>query len=330
MKNILTKLFQHQTLSQQQAYDIMLQIGKGEFSEHELTAFTTVFLMRSITLQELIGFREAILHLSLPIQLYATDAIDIVGTGGDGKNTFNISTLACFIVAGAKHKVIKHGNYAASSISGSSNVLEFLGYKFKKDEELLNKELSTVGICFLHAPLFHPALKNVATLRKNLGVKTFFNLLGPLVNPAKPAYTLLGVANAATLRLYQYFIQQQKRSYTLIYTTDGYDEISLTADTKVVTASTETVKSPYELGKRTVTATDLFGGATISDAAKIFTKILNGKGSFSQNAVVLANAAMALYSTQRYLTYQDAYNAAVESLDSGAALHVFNTLINMQ
>jgi anthranilate phosphoribosyltransferase len=155
-------------------------------------------------------------------------------------------------------------------------------------------------------------------------------LLGPLVNPAKPAYTLLGVANAATLRLYQYFIQQQKKAYTLIYTTDGYDEISLTADTKVVTASTETVKSPYELGKRTVTATDLFGGATISDAAKIFTNILNGKGSFSQNAVVLANAAMALYSTQRYLTYQDAYNAAVESLDSGAALHAFNTLINMQ
>lgn len=329
MKKILQQLFNYQTLTQQQAYEILLQISKGMHSEYEVASFITVFLMRSITIDELAGFRKALLELSLKVELEAS-AIDIVGTGGDGKNTFNISTLACFIVAGAGQKVIKHGNYAASSISGSSNVMEQLGYTFTTNQTTLQKQVDEAGLCFLHAPLFHPALKFVAPIRKSLGLRTFFNMLGPLVNPAQPTYQLIGVYNLEMARIYTYFLQQTNKPFTIIHSLDGYDEISLTNDTKVITAKGEDVLSAEFLGKRTAAAADIYGGNTPEEAAKIFTTILSGKGTWAQNAVVLANAAMALFTTNLYSTYEDAYLAAVESLDSGKAYASLQKLISLQ
>lgn len=223
------------------ANDVLLNIGKGLFNEHEITAFMTVYLMRSVTIEELQGFRDALLELCVPVNFNGEEVLDIVGTGGDGKNTFNISTLACFIVAGTGQKVAKHGNYGASSISGASNVMEQLGYKFKNNNEALQRELDAADICFLHAPLFHPALKVVGPIRKNLGMRTFFNMLGPMVNPADPAFQLVGVYNLEMARIYNYLLQQAGRQFTIIHSLDGYDEISLTSDTKVITNAGEQI-----------------------------------------------------------------------------------------
>jgi anthranilate phosphoribosyltransferase len=330
MKKILQHLFEHKTLSQQQAKEVMLNIAKGVYNDTEITAFITVFLMRSITIEELQGFRDGLLELAVPVNLNGYDVIDIVGTGGDGKNTFNISTLACFIVAGAGKKVAKHGNYGATSVSGASNVMEFLGYKFKNHCDLLKKEIEETNFCFLHAPLFHPALKAVAQIRRNIGFRTFFNMLGPMVNPANPQYQLVGVYNLEMARIYNYLLQQTGRAFTIIHGLDGYDEISLTNDTKVITQNGEKVLSAEELGKRTVSAVDITGGNTVEDAANTFLKILQGKGSWAQNAVVLANASMALQCTGDYKTYDDAYNAAVESLEGGKAYQQLQKLISLQ
>jgi anthranilate phosphoribosyltransferase len=330
MKKILQYLFEHKTLSRETAKEVLVNIGRGLYNEHEVTAFMTVFLMRSITIDELQGFREALLELSVKIDLGDIAAVDIVGTGGDGKNTFNISTLSCFIVAGAGQKVAKHGNYGASSVSGSSNVMEQLGYQFKYDVEKLKQEISETNICFLHAPLFHPALKIVGPIRKNLAMRTFFNMLGPLVNPAGTPYQLIGVYSLEMARIYNYLLQQTGQSYTIIHSLDGYDEISLTNDTKVITEKGEKIMTPQQLGKRMVNPTDISGGNTVEEAAKIFLNILKGKGSWAQNAVVLANAAMALYSTHNYNSYDAAYDAAVESLESNKAHECFQKLIGMQ
>lgn len=330
MKKILSFLFEYKTLSQQQAKDVLLNIGKGMYNEHEIASFMTVYLMRSITIEELQGFRDALLELSVKINFEGLETMDIVGTGGDGKNTFNISTLACFIVAGAGQKVTKHGNYGATSVSGSSNVMEQLGYKFKAENLKLKEELDKAGICFLHAPLFHPALKIVGPIRKNLGVRTFFNMLGPMVNPAKPAYQLVGVYNLEMARIYNYLLQQTNKPFTIIYSLDGYDEISLTNDTKVITQAGEKIMTPEQLGKRTVSAEDIYGGNSVENAAKIFNKIIKGEGSFAQNAVVLANAAMALHCTGSYKNYDEAYNAAVGSLETKKAYQSLQTLISLQ
>jgi len=330
MKKILQYLFEHKTLSLQQAKEVMLNIAKGVYNDTEITAFITVFLMRSITIEELQGFRDGLLELAVPLNLNGYDVIDIVGTGGDGKNTFNISTLACFIVAGAGKKVAKHGNYGATSVSGASNVMEFLGYRFKNHSDQLKKEIDETNFCFLHAPLFHPALKAVGQIRKNIGFRTFFNMLGPMVNPANPQYQLVGVYNLEMARIYNYLLQQTGNSFTIIHGLDGYDEISLTNDTKVITQNGEKVLSPEELGKRTVSAVDIAGGNTVEEAANTFLKILKGKGSWAQNAVVLANASMALQCTGHYQTYDDAYNAAVESLEGGKAYQQLQKLISLQ
>lgn len=330
MKKILQLLFEHKTLSQQQAQEVLLNIGKGMYNEHEITSSMTVYLMRSITIEELQGFRDALLELSVKANFDSFETMDIVGTGGDGKNTFNISTLACFIVAGTGQKVTKHGNYGASSISGSSNVMEALGYTFKSDNDQLKNELEQANICFLHAPFFHPALKTVGPIRKNLGVRTFFNMLGPMVNPAKPTYQLVGVYSLEMARIYNYLLQQTGNPFTIIHSLDGYDEISLTNDTKVITKAGEKIMTPEQLGKRSVTAQDIHGGNSVEEAAKIFQRIIKGEGSFAQNAVVLANAAMALHCTGAYKTYDDAYNAAVESLESGKAYQSLQTLIALQ
>ena len=308
----------------------MLNIAKGVYNDTEITAFITVFLMRSITIDELQGFRDGLLELAVPVNLNGYDVIDIVGTGGDGKNTFNISTLACFIVAGAGKKVAKHGNYGATSVSGASNVMEYLGYKFKNHSDQLKKEIEETNFCFLHAPLFHPALKAVAQIRKNIGFRTFFNMLGPMVNPANPSFQLVGVYNLEMARIYNYLLQQNGRSFTIIHGLDGYDEISLTSDTKVITQGGEKVLSAEELGKRTVSAVDIAGGNTVEEAANTFIKILKGKGSWAQNAVVLANASMALQGTGGYKDYNEAYNAAVESLEGGKAYEQLQKLISLQ
>jgi len=312
------------------AKEVLVNIGKGVYNEHEVTAFMTVYLMRSITIEELQGFREALLELCVPLDLNGYDAIDIVGTGGDGKNTFNISTLSCFIVAGAGQKVAKHGNYGASSISGASNVMEQVGYKFKNDKDKLKKEIDETNICFLHAPMFHPALKTVGPIRKNLGMRTFFNMLGPMVNPATPKFQLVGVFSLEMARIYNYLLQQTESSFTIIHGLDGYDEISLTNDTKVITNEGERIMTPEQLGKRMVEARDIQGGSSVEDAAKIFMKILNGEGAWAQNAVVLANAAMALHCTGNYKNYDEAYNASVESLESGRASEALKKLISLQ
>ncbi len=330
MKKILQFLFEHKTLPREQAKEILLNISRGQYNESEISAFITVFLMRSITIEELQGFRDALLELCVKVDLNGHAVMDIVGTGGDGKNTFNISTLSCFIVAGAGQKVAKHGNYGASSISGASNVMEQLGYKFKIENALLQNELETANICFLHAPLFHPALKVVGPIRKNLGVRTFFNMLGPMVNPASPAYQLVGVYNLEMARIYNYLLQQTGNAFTIIHSLDGYDEISLTNDTKVITNTGERIMTPRQLGKRMVSPEDIYGGDTVEAAAAIFTKIIKGEGSWAQNSVVLANAAMALHCTGKYTVYEDAYHAAVDSLESGKAYQSLQNLISLQ
>ncbi|MEO5562085.1 MAG: anthranilate phosphoribosyltransferase [Chitinophagaceae bacterium] len=330
MKKILQYLFEHKTLTREQAKEVLVNIGKSVYNEHEVTAFMTVYLMRSITIEELQGFQDALLELCVRVELNGYETLDIVGTGGDGKNTFNISTLSCFIVAGAGQKVAKHGNYGASSISGASNVMEQLGYKFKNDSGLLKREVEEANICFLHAPLFHPALKTVGPIRKNLAMRTFFNMLGPMVNPARPSFQLVGVFNLEMARIYNYLLQQTDRPFTIIHSLDGYDEISLTNDTKVITNKGESIMTPEQLGKRMVEAKDIQGGNSVEDAAKIFLQIIKGEGTWSQNAVVFANAAMSLYCTGTYKTYDDAYGAAVESLESGKAHGILKTLISLQ
>ena len=330
MKKILQKLYEHQSLSKNEAKEVLLNIGNGNYNEHEIASFMTVFLMRSITINELKGFRDALLELAIPLHLDGIETIDIVGTGGDGKNTFNISTLACFIVAGASHKVTKHGNYAATSITGSSNVMEQLGYRFKNNSSQLKIELDEANICFLHAPLFHPALKIVAPIRKNLGIRTFFNLLGPIVNPAKPYFHLIGVYNVELARMYHYLLIEEAKQFTIIHSLDGYDEISLTADTKVITQNGEKIYTPHQLSSTIVFPNDIVGGNSLQESAKIFLSILQGNGTLQQNSVVLSNAAMSLYGTGKYKTYEDAYAIASESLYNKKALQSFNKLINLQ
>ncbi|HVI47559.1 MAG TPA: anthranilate phosphoribosyltransferase [Chitinophaga sp.] len=330
MKKILNYLFEHKTFSREAAKEILLNISKGMFNESELAAFMTVYLMRSITIDELLGFRDALLELCVPVNLNGYDVLDIVGTGGDAKNTFNISTLSCFVVAGAGGKVAKHGNYGVSSISGASNLMELVGYKFKADEAKLKTELEESGICFLHAPLFHPALRHVAGIRRQLGIRTFFNMLGPLVNPAFAKHQLIGVYSLEMARVYNYLFQQTDKQFVIVHSLDGYDEISLTTDTKVITNSGEQNMTPEQLGKRKVHPEDIYGGNSVEEAAKIFMKILKGEGTWAQNSVVMANAAMGLHTLGKYATYDEAFDAAVDSLESGKALTAFKKLIELQ
>jgi anthranilate phosphoribosyltransferase len=328
MKKILNFLFEHKTLSREQSKEVLINIAQGVYNESEITSFITVFLMRTITIHELQGFRDALLELCIRVDLNGMEVLDIVGTGGDEKNTFNISTVSCFIVAGTGNKVAKHGNYGASSISGSSNVMEQLGYQFTNDVAILRDQLATANICFLHAPLFHPALKTVGPIRKNLCIRTFFNMLGPMVNPAFPKHQLVGVYNLEMARIYNYLLQPTGNNFTIIHSLDGYDEISLTGDTKVITNEGERIYSAQELGKTVVNPEDIYGGDTVEAAAQIFINILEGKGSLAQNAVVLSNSAMALQCTGHYSSYDECYQIAVDSLESGKALGILKMLCN--
>jgi anthranilate phosphoribosyltransferase len=330
MKKILNHLFEHKNLTRQEAKDVLIDIGKGTFNEHELSAFMTVYLMRSITMPELLGFRDALLDLCISVDMEERPVMDIVGTGGDGKNTFNISTLSCFIVAGAGQPVAKHGSYGASSISGASNLMDFIGYKFKNDQNALRNEIDETNMCFLHAPIFHPALKIVAPIRKNLRVRTFFNMLGPMVNPASPTYQLVGVYNLEMARIYNYLLQSFGKKFMIINSLDGYDEISLTSDAKIITEKGEKVMSPFQMAKRSIDPKEIYGGDSVEEAASIFLKILKGEGTAAQNAVVTANAAMALHMTGAYADYDAAFNAAEESLVSGKANGTLQKLLSIQ
>ncbi len=326
MKKILNLLFEYKSLTAEQAKEVMTNIGKGIYTDAEVAAFVTVYLMRTITIAELQGFRNALMEMALPVN-FDEDVIDIVGTGGDGKNTFNISTIASFIVAGTGNKVAKHGNYASTSVTGSSDVLQQLGYTFKSENDALKKELDEANITFLHAPLFHPALKAVSHVRKQLGVRTLFNMMGPLVNPANPTFRMLGVYNAEMGRLYNYVLQKDNVQYAIVNSLDGYDEISLTTDTKIITAKGEKIYSAYYLGKRIVSPEDITGGNSPEEAAKIFTSILKGEGTWAQNAVVLANAAVALQTTGKYANYELCMQMVVESLESGKAYESLKKII---
>ena len=328
MKEILNNLYEHKTLLKETAKEVLVNIASAKYNSSQVASFMSVFLMRPITVEELSGFREAMLELCLRTEFNTNETIDIVGTGGDGKNTFNISTLACFVAAGAGIKVTKHGNYGVSSVSGSSNVLEKIGVKFTNDASLLNKQLNETGICFMHAPLFHPAMKTVAPMRKELGVRTFFNLLGPIVNPCRPKYLLLGTYNLEIMRLYNYLLQETSHAYSIIHSFDGYDEVSLTGNFKMISNNSEQIISPEQLGLNSIKEEDLFGGNNTDEAAKLFLKILNDEGTKAQNEVVIANAAIAIHTVMRK-SLMDSVVMARESLQSKSALKVYTNLIKM-
>lgn len=329
MKKLLSKMVEHQYLSRTEARDVLLNIADGKYNDCQLSAFMTVFLMRSITIDELTGFRDAILQRRLPVDFGPIKAIDIVGTGGDGKNTFNISTCTCFVVAGTGRKVIKHGNYGASSVSGASNVLENHGVKFTADIDKLAKSVEESGVAYLHAPFFSPALKSVAPARKALGIRNFFNLLGPLVNPMIPKHQLLGVYSLKMLRLYNYIAQSEGINCTIVHSLDGYDEISLTSPFKVSSVSGEQLYTPEQLGFATAQQQELWGGETIAEASAIFDNVLADKATQAQKNCVLANAAFAIHTLDPEVSIADAIVEAKHSIESGAAQHAFNRFIEL-
>jgi anthranilate phosphoribosyltransferase len=320
MKKTLEYLYEGNTLSRANAKQSLLEVGKGMHSEVEFASFLTVFKMRPITSDELAGFRDAMAELCLVTDLSEYDAIDVVGTGGDGKNTFNISTLACFIIAGAGVNVAKHGNYAVSSTSGSSNLLERLGYQFSNDPGKLKNDLDKSNFCFMHAPLFHPAMKYIAPVRRALKVQTFFNILGPMVNPSSPKYQVLGVNNPENFNHYKNVYKTLNVNFTIINSNDGYDEVSLTDSTRFAQKGKEGYFSPADFGFEKIQPDAIFGGDSIEEAAHIFMNILEGKGTVEQNNVVVANAAVGLNLVFSEKTLEESVEMASESLKSGKAL----------
>ncbi len=329
MKSTLNHLLNHQTLSHETAKETLLQIGRGEHNAAQIASFLTVFALRGITVEEFAGFREAMLELLTPVDFSEFDAMDVCGTGGDGKDTFNISTLSAFVVAGAGQRVAKQGNHGVSSAVGSSTVLEHLGIKFTNDTDHLRRKLDTAGICYLHAPLFHPAMKHVAPIRKDLGIKTFFNMLGPTINPSFVKKQLMGVFNLELARLYNYVYQKTDCQYLIIHGLDGYDEVSLTGDFKVISPTNDQVLGPNDLGLETLQSTQLSGGDTLQDSAQIFLNVLNDEATSAQKQAVLANSALALHAANPSLSLLDAVATARESLESKRALACFKKLIEV-
>ncbi len=329
MKEMIEYLLAGNSLDENQAYQVMKNIGNGNFEPTQITAFITHYWYKPVTTPELIGFRKALLELAVPLTIDVSNAIDLCGTGGDGKNTFNISTLTAVVVAGAGYKVAKHGNYGVTSISGSSNVLEQLGYRFSNDEVMLEQQLESNHLTFIHAPLFHPALKEVGGIRKKLGIKTFFNMLGPLVNPAQPKFQMVGVYDLQVARQYQYLFQQSNKQYTIVHSLDGYDEITLTGDTRIISNYFDGIKSPKDLlGEKPLNPVDLYGGNTLEEASVIFKTVLGTKGTVPQNAVVLSNAALAIHTFNTSKPLIECYDEAKESLLGGKAESNFNKIIN--
>jgi len=330
MREILNHLFEHKTLNRIEAEKVLTNIAKGNYSESEIAAFLTVYLMRSITVDELTGFRDALLNHCIRVDLSEFDPMDVCGTGGDGKDTFNISTLTTFILAGAGIKVAKHGNYGVSSTCGSSNILEHFGYKFSTDNSKLKREIDQSGVCFLHAPLFNPAMKNVVPVRRALKIKTFFNMLGPMVNPSFPTKQLIGVYSMELARLYNYLYQQSSREYMIIFSLDGYDEVSLTSDFKYILNGVEQIVSPEKMNYKKVLPSELNGGRSISEAGDLFMKIIKGEGTKTQNNVVTINSQMALKCYYLAKSFEECREIARESLLSRKAYKSFIKLIELQ
>jgi anthranilate phosphoribosyltransferase len=330
MKNILNYLYSHKTLTRDEAKTVLTNIAQGAYNHSQIASFLSVYIMRNITVEELSGFRDALLELCVPIKLNGYNTIDLCGTGGDGKNTFNISTLSSFVVAGAGHMVTKHGNYGVSSGCGSSNIMETLGYKFSTDESKLKNELEATGFCYLHAPIFNPAMKNVAPVRKDLGVRTFFNMLGPMINPTLPKNQMVGVFSLELARIYTYLYQQTNKNFIILHGLDGYDEISLTSEFKLISRSFEQILSPEQLGFDRLKPEELASGNSVPESVEMFVKILEGKGSKAQNNVIYVNSAVALKCLFPEKSYNDCIAEAKESLISGKAINSLKKLLDMQ
>lgn len=328
MKNILNRLINHEILSKEEAKNVLVNISNGSYNPSQIASFLTVYMMRSISIDELSGFREALQELCIKVDLSDYNTIDLCGTGGDGKDTFNISTLAAFVAAGAGIKVAKHGNYGVSSISGSSNVMEKLGVKFSNDADFLEKCIDQAGICILHAPLFHPAMKNVGPIRKELGIRTFFNMLGPMINPSFPKNQLVGVYNLELARKYAYLYQNTDINFTILHSLEGYDEISLTCPTKTITKSMEGILKPEDFGVRQLSQNEIEGGKTIDESAVMFMNIISGIGTEAQNNVVCANAGMAI-ATVTKCSPLEGFELAKESLVTKKGLAALKKLQNL-
>jgi anthranilate phosphoribosyltransferase len=326
MKQILNELIDHRSLTKETAHQVLVDITSAKYNQSQTVAFMTIYMMRTITIDELQGFRDAMLELCIPVR-FDKPVMDVCGTGGDGKNTFNISTLSSFVVAAAGQPVAKHGNYGVSSVSGSSNILEHFGYKFTNDIDVLKRNLDEANICFMHAPLFHPAMKNVGPIRKELGVKTFFNMLGPMVNPAFPTRQLVGVFSLELARQYGYLYQNTDKQFLILHSLEGYDEVSLTCPFKYFFNEGEKIATPKDIGLPQLKYDQIKGGQTVEESANIFMTIMEGKGTEAQNAVVTANAAMALYAGDRSRGLPNCVALAKETLASGKALQAFKKLI---
>ena len=328
MKAIFNELIDHRSLTKEAAKNVLVELASGKYNPSQMAAFMTVYMMRSITVDELQGFRDAMLELCVPVH-FEQPVMDVCGTGGDGKNTFNMSTLSSFVVAAAGQPVAKHGNYGVSSACGSSNLLEFFGYKFTNNIDVLKRCIDEANICFMHAPLFHPAMKNVAPIRKELGVKTFFNMLGPMVNPAFPTRQLVGVFSLELARQYGYLYQDTDKNFVILHSLDGYDEVSLTGPFKFFYNGGEKVVEPMDLGLPKLKYEDIKGGSTVEESSKVFMDILEGKGTEAQNAAVVANAGMALYASNQKGGITSAVERAKEALASGKALKAFRKLMEV-
>ncbi|WP_019539439.1 anthranilate phosphoribosyltransferase [Proteiniphilum acetatigenes] len=329
MKEILYKLFDYHYLSREEAKEVLFSIVKGDVADTQIASLITSFLMRNISVDEILGFRDALLDMRVGVDLSDYGALDIVGTGGDGKNTFNISTAACFVVAGAGYNVVKHGNYGATSISGASNVIEQQGVKFATDSEKLRESLDNCHIAYLHAPLFSPALKAVAPVRKSLGVRTFFNVLGPLVNPVQPEFQMLGVYNLGMSRLYGYIYQEEKKKFCIVHSMDGYDEISLTSQFKVITNKGEQLYIPEELGYRRVAQEELYGGNTLEEASQIFRNVLHASATDAQMNAVLINAAFGIQTIEQDKPIGECLEIARDSLYGKKALKALEKFVKL-
>jgi anthranilate phosphoribosyltransferase len=330
MKETLNYLYSHKTLSREEANTILTNIALGKYNHSQIASFMSVYIMRNITVEELSGFRDALVGLCVPVNLNGYNTIDLCGTGGDGKNTFNISTLSSFVLAGSGYHVSKHGNYGVSSGCGSSNVMETLGYKFSTDNEKLKTELEKTGFCYMHAPMFNPAMKNVAPVRKDLGVKTFFNMLGPMVNPSAPKNQMVGVYSLELSRIYNYLYQQSDKNFIILHGLDGYDEISLTSDFKLIARDFEVILKPESMGFSIVNPDELASGSSVQESVDMFVSILEGKGTEAQNNVVLANSAVAMKCLKPKATWDELIAEARESLFSKKALNALKKLIDLQ
>jgi anthranilate phosphoribosyltransferase len=326
----LTKLFDYHTLSREESREVLINITSENYSKSEVVAFLSVFIMRPVTVEELSGFRDGLMEQCKKIDLSEFETIDMCGTGGDAKNTFNISTLASLVVAGAGYKVAKHGNTGVSSACGSSNVVEYLGYKLTNNNDVLKKQIDKAGICFLHAPLFHPAMKAVAPVRRELGIKTFFNMLGPLINPSNPQNQLMGVFSLEIARIYQYIYQHTDKQFSIVHSIDGYDEVSLTDAFKVISRNGEMLLTPRDINLPQNKPEDIFGGNTVEESAAIFKKVLAGEGSSAQNNAVLANAALGINTIDNRLTFEQSMEKAKDSLFGGKAAKAMKILLENQ